>query len=139
LNQIAASYNAGQWKVGFTKNSGTMNVTAQPTPTFGTAPSSASGNKIGNYKIDSQALSGLYKMGNYSFIAGMGTAKLTNDAEAAGVVSQDYKQKQIGAMYDFSKRTKLYAYQGQWTNEPTTASTTAAKGKQTIAGLVHTF
>jgi predicted porin len=139
LNQIAGSYDAGQWKVGFTKNSGTMNVTAQPTPTFGTAPSSASGNKIGNYKIDSQALSGLYKMGNYSFIAGYGTAKLTNDAEAAGVVSQDYKQKQIGAMYDFSKRTKLYGYQGQWTNEPTTASTTAAKGKQTIVGLLHTF
>ena len=138
LNQIAGSYDAGQWKVGFTKNSGTMSAVGA-SPTFGAAASSASGNKTGNYKIDSQAISGLYKMGNYSFIAGMGTAKLTNDAETAGTISQDYKQKQIGAMYDFSKRTKVYAYMGEWTNEPTTASTTAAKGKQTIAGLVHTF
>jgi len=138
LNQIAGSYDAGNWKVGYTRNSGTMTVVGAQA-SFGTAPSSASGNKSGNYDFSSQAVSGLYKMGAYSFTAGMGTAKLTNDAEAAGVVSQDYKQKQIGAMYDFSKRTKVYAYQGSWENNPTTASTTAAKGKQTIAGIVHTF
>jgi len=138
MNQLAGSYDGGQWKVGFTKNSGTSTIVGV-SPTFGTAVSSASGNKSGNYKFDSQALSGSYKMGSYSFIAGMGTAKLTNDAEAAGVISQDYKQKQIGAMYDFSKRTKLYGYQGSWENNPTTASTTAAKGKQTLVGLLHTF
>jgi predicted porin len=139
LNQLAGSYDAGQWKVGFTKNSGTSTVVGA-NPTFGTATSSGSGNKTGTYDISSQAVSGLYRMGQYSFIAGMGTAKLTNSVDSgATAVAQDYKQKQIGAMYDFSKRTKLYGYQGQWTNEPTTASTTAAKGKQTIVGLLHTF
>jgi predicted porin len=141
LNQIAGSYDAGNWKVGYTRNSGTYTLAANQQGTdFGSSASSAAGTKAGAYDIKSQALSGLYKMGAYSFTAGMGTAKLNRDGDTAA--AQDYSQKQIGVMYDFSKRTKLYAYQGEWTNKGTTSASTAAtayKGTQTIAGLLHTF
>jgi len=150
LSQLAGAYTASNWKIGYQRNSGTYNVTAEATPTAAasaTALSYATYGKAGSYDIKSQRLSGQYTIGSWDLIAGQGTASVT----APDAVKQyDLKETQVGAIYNFSKTTKLYAYQGQWTDSAQSlkaatgyasdqGGATYAKGKQTIVGLYKAF
>ena len=142
LNQIAGSYTASNWKVGYQRNSGTMTLTGDvsgATNWFGTAVSTASGNKPGTYQLKSQRLSGQYSIGALDLLAGQGTATVDVDGDAVRAV--DFKEKQIGAIYNASKTTRLYAYNGQWTNDAAAVAgaTKAYKGKQTIVGIAKSF
>jgi predicted porin len=137
LNQIAGMYTGSNWKVGYQRNSGTYNVTSEATPTMAssTAVSYAAYSKLGAYDIKSQRISGMYTIGKWDLIAGQGTASV--DGPDA-VRTMDLKEKQIGALYNLSKRSRVYFYQGQWTDSAA-AATTYAKGKQSILGLAHSF
>jgi len=133
LDQIAASYDFGVAKVGFTRNSGTHTVISAATPAFGTAPSAANGGAVGDYKFKSQAVSAIAPFGKVRLMAGMGTAEWSSSS----ATNADLKQQQIGVLYDFSKRTTAYLYNGSFKDEK--ATTGNYKGTQTIAGLVHSF
>jgi len=149
LNQIAASYTQPNWKVGYQRNSGTLNVTSEPTPTAAsgaTGVSFAAYNKLGAYDIKSQRISGQYTIGKWDLIAGQGTSTV----EANNAKQMDLKEKQVGAIYNLSKRSRVYFYQGQWTDDAQAAANgaggvsaqggaTYAKGKQSILGLAHSF
>jgi predicted porin len=137
LNQYAARYKVNDnLVVGGTVNKGTYNVTWQATPTAGggTAPSAGKYTSVGAYDFSSQRISALYTMGKVSFMAGTSTATV----DANSVRYMDLKENQLGAFYDFSKRSKAYIYMGNWTDSAAQA-TTNYKGKATVAGLVHTF
>ena len=155
MNQLAGSYTGSGWKVGFTRNSGTLNQVANAATTaanggYGAAaaPAASTYNATGTYDFDSQRVTGLYTLGAVDLTYGMGTAKVKNTTSGASVVTlMDLKESQLGAIYNLSKRTKLYAYSGKWTNESAAvnAATTAAaaasayKGTQTLVGLFHSF
>jgi predicted porin len=132
LNQLAGSYTGSNWKVGYQRNSGTYSQTIENT---GTVATYAKLNKVGDYDIKSQRISGMYTIGKWDLIAGQGTSTVDS---ADAVRQMDLKEKQIGALYNLSKRSRVYAYQGQWTDSATQA-TTNTKGKQTIVGLAHSF
>ncbi len=135
LNQIAGAYTGSNWKVGYQRNSGTYNVSAEDTVTTATY---AKLNKIGAYNIKSQRISGMYTIGQFDLIAGQGTSTVDS---ADGVRQMDLKESQVGAIYNLSKRSKLYMYNGSWTDSATAqaSATGMYKAKQTILGLYHTF
>ena len=149
LNQLAGSYTGSNWKLGAQMTSGTYNVTSEATPsgTGGTAVSYAGFSKLGSYDVKAQRISGMYTIGKLDLIAGQGSSKVT---AADGVNQMDLKETQIGAIYNLSKRSRVYAYQGQWKDaaQGLKAATgyasdqggvTYAKGTQTIVGIVHSF
>jgi hypothetical protein len=138
LNQIAGSYKGSNWKVGYTRNTGTYTVNAASTPNFTLAalqPSTAAFTAAGSYDVKSQRLSGMYSIGKFDVTAGSGSSSV----EIAGAKKMDLKETQLGLIYNVGKRTKLYGYQGQWTNESVTTANGSYKGKQTIAGIYHSF
>ena len=136
LNQIAGSYTGSNWKVGYQRNSGKLNVTAGKTDS---AANRSTYTVAGAYDIKSQRVSGMYSIGALDLIAGQGTATVD---DFAGLRQMDLKESQIGALYNLSKRTRVYYYQGQWTdNAQATGQGGAsyAKGKQNILGMAHSF
>ncbi len=137
VNQIAGLYTGSNWKVGYQRNSGTYNVTSEATGTMtgSTAVSYAGYSKLGAYDVKSQRISGQYTIGKLDLIAGQGTSSV--DGPDA-VRTMDLKEKQVGALYNLSPRSRVYFYQGQWTDSAA-AATTYAKGKQSILGLAHSF
>jgi len=137
LNQLAASYDFGVAKIGGTYNKGTYKVTAATDPTFGTATSFTGMTKVGDYDFQSQRISGLYRLGAASLLAGFGTSKV----EVGGATVMDLKETQYGVNYALSKRTTAYGYMGNWKNNGTaiTSATSSYKAKSTIVGIAHSF
>jgi len=136
LNQLAGSYTGSNWKVGYQANSGKYNMTA------GKADSAANRSGFataGTYNIKSQRISGQYSIGQLDLIAGQGTSTVD---DFAGLRQMDLKESQIGALYNLSKRSRVYFYQGQWTDNAQASGqggATYAKGKQSIVGMAHSF
>jgi predicted porin len=132
LNQIAGAYTASNWKIGYQRISGTLNVTAADSA--GTAGTYTT---VGTNDFKAQRVSGQYTIGKFDLIAGQGTSTVDSGATRY----MDLKETQIGAIYNVSKRAKLYAYQGQWTDNAAQAAVAAGnyKAKQTIVGLVTSF
>ena len=137
MNQLAGSYTGSNWKVGYTRNSGTLTQNIATSPTFGTGVAGSTYNAAGSYDFKSQRLSGLYTYGKFDVTYGSGTA--TVDINATGVRGMDLKETQLGLIYNTSKTSKLYVYNGQWTNNSVTTSNGAYKGTQTIAGIYKSF
>jgi hypothetical protein len=140
MNQIGGSYTGSGWKVGFTRNDGTLTQVANTSPTFGTAVGASTYNAAGVYDFESQRVSGLYTIGSVDVTYGAGTAKVKGAITGGTVATlMDYKETQIGAIYNLSKRSRLYAYNGKWTNNSVTTTNGNYKGTQTIVGLTHSF
>lgn len=140
MNQLGGSYTGTGWKVGFTRNNGTLTQVANGNPGFGANPAASTYNAAGVYDFESQRVSGLYTLGAVDLTYGSGTAKVKGAATGGTVATlMDLKESQIGAIYNLSKRTKLYAYNGKWTNASVTTATGAYKGTQTLVGLYHSF
>jgi hypothetical protein len=139
MNQIAAAYTGSNWKVGAQRNSGTYTINASANATFGSAaaitPTVAAMTAAGSYDFKSQRISGQYTVGKWDLIAGQGTATVDNGATR----TVDFKESQIGAIYNTSKTSKLYVYNGSWTDSSVTSATGAYKGKQTIVGIYKAF
>ena len=136
LTQIAGSYTASNWKVGYQRTNGTYNISDEGAPlNGGTATSYGAFSKLGSYDVKAQRISGQYSIGSLDLIAGQGTASVSS---VDGVKQMDLKETQVGALYNLSKRSRVYFYQGQWTDSGA-AATTYYKGKQSIVGMAHSF
>ena len=132
MDQFAASYDFGVAKVGATINKGTHTVDSASTPAFGTGLSSTTATAAGEYKFKSQAISAIAPFGKVRLMAGFGKASW----DSSTATNADLKQQQLGAMYDFSKRTVAYVYTGSFKDEK---AATNYKGSQTIIGMAHSF
>jgi len=94
-NQFAGSYDFGVVKVGLTVNRIARNVSAT------NAGAAANLAAIGDYNMDSNAVSFNMPMGAWSINGGMSTA----NASGAGTTHADWASRQLGVRYDLSKRT----------------------------------
>jgi len=143
LSQAALKYTGSNWFVGFQMNNGTAHVTAEDTAA-NTAASYKTASTIGDYKIKSSRISGQYSIGKFDLIAGTGTGTVdsTNSATASNNARiEDFKETQVGAIYNLSKTSKLYMYNGSWKNSAAQYNTTGKnyEAKQTIVGIYKSF
>jgi len=131
-NQFAGSYDFGVVKVGLTVNRVARNVAAADAT--GTAANLAA---IGDYNMDSNAVSFNMPMGKFSLNGGMSTA----NASGAGTTHADWASRQLGVRYDLSKRTNIYGYMGNSTNNATVAQATGVLKDLTgtVVGVRHDF
>jgi predicted porin len=134
LNQFAASYDFKVVKIGLTVNRLARNVAAADTVTATTAAALTS---VGDYNLDSNAVSFNMPMGKMSINGGMSTA----NASSAGTTYADWASRQLGVRYDLSKRTNIYGYIGTSTNNaPAIAASTSTKEMTgTVVGVRHDF
>jgi predicted porin len=134
LNQFAASYDFKVVKIGLTVNRLARNVAAADTVTATTA---AALTAVGDYNLDSNAVSFNMPMGALSINGGMSTA----NASSAGTTHADWASRQLGVRYDLSKRTNIYGYIGTSTNNaPAIAASTSTKEMTgTVVGVRHDF
>jgi hypothetical protein len=134
LNQFAASYDFKVVKIGLTVNRLARNVAAADTVTATTA---AALTAVGDYNLDSNAVSFNMPMGKMSINGGMSTA----NASSAGTTYADWASRQLGVRYDLSKRTNIYGYIGTSTNNaPAIAASTSTKEMTgTVVGVRHDF
>jgi predicted porin len=131
-NQFAGSYDFGVVKVGLTVNRIARNVaTADATGTV------AGISAVGDYNLDSNAVSFNMPMGKFSLNGGMSTANASN----AGTTLADWASRQLGVRYDLSKRTNIYGYMGTSTNNATAAQATGVLKEMngTVVGVRHDF
>ena len=130
-NQFAGSYDFGVVKVGLTVNRIARNVSAT---NAGTAANLAA---IGDYNMDSNAVSFNMPMGKFSLNGGMSSA----NASGAGTTHADWASRQLGVRYDLSKRTNIYGYMGNSTNSATVAQATGVLKDLTgtVVGVRHDF
>ncbi len=131
-NQFAGSYDFGVVKVGLTVNRIARNVaTADATGTV------AGISAVGDYNLDSNAVSFNMPMGKFSLNGGMSTANASN----AGTTLADWASRQLGVRYDLSKRTNIYGYMGTSTNNATAAQATLVLREMngTVVGVRHDF
>ena len=110
------------------------NVAAADTVTAGTAVGLTA---VGDYNLDSNAVSFNMPMGALSINGGMSTA----NASSAGTTHADWASRQLGVRYDLSKRTNIYGYIGTSTNNaPAIAASTSTKEMTgTVVGVRHDF
>ena len=142
LLQLAGSYDFGSVKIGATLNSGKQDITAGPTVAaiaVGSAPSLAANNAVGSRTFTSRALSAEIPMGASRIWIGMNSSTLEGGlANATTAPIADISGRQLGYLYDFSKRTTAYGFIGSTSDS--LALTTAVKDQsQTIVGLKHSF
>jgi len=142
LLQLAGSYDFGSVKLGATLNSGKQDITAGPTvntPAIGSAPSLAANNAVGSRTFTSRALSAEIPMGASRIWVGMNSSTLEGGlANATSAPIADIAGRQLGYLYDFSKRTTAYGFIGSTSNS--LALTTTVKDQtQTLVGLRHSF
>jgi predicted porin len=135
-NQFAGSYDFGVVKIGLTVNRIARNVAAADTTT-GTTASAVTLTAVGDYNLDSNAVSFNMPMGKMSINGGMSTA----NASSAGTTHADWASRQLGVRYDLSKRTNIYGYIGTSTNNaPAIAASTSTKEMTgTAVGVRHDF
>ncbi len=115
ITQVGASYNLGVAKVGGTYLDGTDGA--------------ATATKTKAYQIGVSV-----PMGATTLVAGTGSSV----GKKAGVKNVDVTTWQIGALYDLSKRTQVYAYTGN-TKDDGLAATAIDKKSNTIVGMRHSF
>jgi len=142
LLQLAGSYDFGSVKIGATMNSGKQDITAGPTVAaiaVGSAPSLASHSAVGSRTFTSRALSAEIPMGKSRIWVGMNSSTLEGGlANATTAPIADIAGRQVGYLYDFSKRTTAYGFIGSTSDS--LALTTAVKDmSQTLVGLRHSF
>ena len=131
-NQFAGSYDFKVVKIGLTVNRVARNVaTADATGTV------AGISAVGDYNLDSNAVSFNMPMGKFSLNGGMSTANASN----AGTTLADWASRQLGVRYDLSKRTNIYGYMGTSTNNATAAQATLVLREMngTVVGVRHDF
>ncbi len=131
-NQFAGSYDFGVVKVGLTVNRVARNVA------LADATGTAAGiTAVGDYNLDSNAVSFNMPMGKFSLNGGMSTA----NAASAGTTLADWASRQLGVRYDLSKRTNIYGYIGTSTNNATAAQATLVLREMngTAVGVRHDF
>jgi predicted porin len=133
-NQFAASYDFKVVKIGLTVNRIARNVSAADTAAACTAAALCA---VGDYNMDSNAVSFNMPMGKMSINGGMSTA----NASSAGTTHADWASRQLGVRYDLSKRTNIYGYIGTSTNNaPAIAASTSTKEMTgTAVGVRHDF
>jgi predicted porin len=131
-NQFAASYDFKVVKIGLTVNRIARNVSAADST--GTA---AALSAVGDYNLDSNAVSFNMPMGKLSINGGMSTA----NASSAGTTHADWASRQLGVRYDLSKRTNIYGFMGTSTNNATAAQATGVLKEMTgtVVGVRHDF
>jgi len=78
-----------------------------------------------------------YNMGNTSFYAITGSAKVNQTSN--GAVVNDIKNTQYGVRYNLSKRTVVYAMAGTSKDSVPTAADKMTKGTMNGIGLMHNF
>ena len=125
-NQFAASYDFKVVKIGLTVNRIARNVAAADAT--GTA---AALSAVGDYNMDSNAVSFNMPMGKLSINGGMSTA----NASGAGTTHADWASRQLGVRYDLSKRTNIYGFMGTSTNNAATAQATGVLKEMTGTGV----
>jgi len=123
-------------------NSGKQDITAGPTVAtvaVGSAPSLASHSAVGSRTFTSRALSAEIPMGKSRIWVGMNSSTLEGGlANATTAPIADIAGRQVGYLYDFSKRTTAYGFIGSTSDS--LALTTAVKDmSQTLVGLRHSF
>ena len=133
-NQFAGSYDFGVVKVGLTVNRIARNVAVADTVTAGTASALTA---VGDYNMDSNAVSFNMPMGKMSINGGMSTA----NAASADTTHADWASRQLGVRYDLSKRTNIYGYMGTSTNNAPEAQATGVLKEMTgtVVGVRHDF
>jgi len=133
-NQFAGSYDFGVVKLGLTVNRITRNVSVADTVTAGTASALTA---VGDYNMDSNAVSFNMPMGKLSISGGMSTA----NAASSGTTHADWASRQLGVRYDLSKRTNIYGFMGTSTNNAPEAQLTGTLKEMTgtVVGVRHDF
>jgi len=131
-NQFAASYDFKVVKIGLTVNRIARNVAAADatgTPAGLTV--------VGDYNMDSNAVSFNMPMGKISINGGMSTA----NASGAGTTHADWASRQLGVRYDLSKRTNIYGFMGTSTDSSTRAQAAGVLREMTgtVVGVRHDF
>ena len=100
------------------------------------AGTAAAMSAVGDYNMDTNAVSFNMPMGKMSINGGMSTA----NSSSAGTTLQDWASRQLGVRYDLSKRTNVYGYMGTSTNNAAVTATTATKEMTgTVVGVRHDF
>ena len=131
-NQFAGSYDFGVVKIGLTVNRIARNVAAAD------ATGTAAGlSAVGDYNMDSNAVSFNMPMGKLSINGGMSTA----NASGAGTTHADWASRQLGVRYDLSKRTNIYGFMGTSTDSSTRAQAAGVLREMTgtVVGVRHDF
>jgi predicted porin len=140
LLQLAGSYDFGSVKIGATLNSGKQDITSGiATPIVGSAPSLSAHNAVGSRTFASRALSAEIPLGASRIWVGMNSSTLEGSlANVSSAPIADISGRQIGYLYDFSKRTTAYGFIGS-TSDALAATTTVKDQSQTIMGIRHSF
>jgi predicted porin len=115
VTQIGASYNLGPAIIGGTFLDGTDGA-------------------VSATKTKAQQIGVRVPMGATTLVGGMGSSV----GKQAGTKNVDVKTWQVGALYDLSKRTQVYAYTGN-TKDDGLAATAIDKKTNTIVGVRHSF
>jgi predicted porin len=144
LTQLAGTYNFGAVKLGATINSGVKTVTSLNVAgggfdtTAGSAfmlAQAAATKAVGTYNIASRAVSFNMPMGKMELVGGFSNASLDNGTTSLN----DWSSSQIGAKYNFSKRTIAYGYIGTSTDNLATTATAVKQMTGSIIGIDHQF
>jgi len=140
LFQLGGSYDFGSVKIGATLNSGKQDITSGiATPIVGSAPSLSANNAVGSRTFASRALSAEIPLGASRIWVGMNSATLEGGlANATTAPIADISGRQIGYLYDFSKRTTAYGFIGS-TSDALAATTAVKDQSQTLVGIRHSF
>jgi len=121
LTQLAGSYDFGAVKVGATINSGVKQVTSFNQPGAGTVAWTEPGftnaqilatKAVGNYNFGSRAISFDMPMGAWNIVGGFSSATLDNGTTSLA----DWASNQLGVKYNMSKRTIVYVFIGNATD-----------------------
>ena len=133
-NQFAGSYDFGVVKIGLTVNRIARNVAAADNAATCTAAALCA---VGDYNMDSNAVSFNMPMGKLSINGGMSTA----NASGAGTTHADWASRQLGVRYDLSKRTNIYGFMGTSTDNSTRAQAAGVLREMTgtVVGVRHDF
>ena len=117
---LGASYDLGMVKLG---------------ATYGTRDSQAVADGV-KTELVHQQFSVAYPMGKTVLLASMGSKSTKN---AAGTKTVDIDAYQLGANYNFSKRTNAYAYYGQDKDSVKASTAQGHKVSTAVVGIRHQF
>jgi len=90
---------------------------------------------VGTYNFGSRALSFDMPMGSLNLVGGFSNSSV----EGGGTVLNDWSSSQIGAKYNFSKRTIAYGFIGTSTDNMATSATAVKQMTGTLIGIDHQF
>ena len=80
-------------------------------------------------------------MGKMELVGGMANATLDGNTSSTGVTApiSDIATRQLGVKYNLSKRTIVYGFMGNVTDNLVTSATSVKDQNQTIFGIDHQF